>query len=286
VSSAQSPTFPRFQLGKQLRLLREQAKLTTEDVGLQLDCSPSTISRMEGGKVGIRRSTLEQMLDIYELHDQEHRETLIALAKEGKRRGWFARYGDLPAAYSRFIGLEAAAHEMRDYEALIVPGLLQTEEYTRALFQGRASGVEGSIEDAIEAHVTARRERQELLSRGDNPLKLIAVLDESVIRRQIGGPDVMRSQLKRLVEISDSHNVVIQILPFNGGAYAGMAGSFAILSFLDAPSVVYAEALAGDIYQEAGDVQRYQGVFEDLRAAALSPLESIRMIERAEDGVA
>ena len=286
MSSAQSPTFPRFQLGKQLRLLREQAKLTTEDVGLQLDCSPSTISRMEGGKVGIRRSTLEQMLDIYELDDQEHRETLIALAKEGKRRGWFARYGDLPAAYSRFIGLEAAAHEMRDYEALIVPGLLQTEEYTRALFQGRASGVEGSLEDAIEAHVTARRERQELLSRVENPLKLIAVLDESVIRRQIGGADVMRSQLKRLVEISDSHNVVIQVLPFNGGAYAGMAGSFAILSFLDAPSVVFAEALAGDIYQEAGDVQRYQGVFEDLRAAALSPLESIRMIEWAEDGVA
>jgi transcriptional regulator with XRE-family HTH domain len=286
VSSAQSPTFPRFQLGKQLRLLREMAKLTTEDVGLQLDCSPSTISRMEGGKVGIRRSTLEQLLDIYELHDHEHRETLIALAKQGKRRGWFARYGDLPAAYSRFIGLEAAAHEMRNYEALIVPGLLQTEEYTRALFQGRASGVEGSIEDAIEAHVTARRERQELLSRSENPLKLIAVLDESVIRRQIGGADVMRAQLKRLVEISELHNVVIQVLPFDGGAYAGMAGSFAILSFLDAPSVVFAEALAGDIYQEAGDVQRYQGVFEDLRAAALSPLESVRMIARAEDGVA
>jgi transcriptional regulator with XRE-family HTH domain len=286
VSSAQSPTFPRFQLGKQLRLLRELAKLTTEDVGLQLDCSPSTISRMEGGKVGIRRSTLEQLLDIYELHDHEHRETLIALAKQGKRRGWFARYGDLPAAYSRFIGLEAAAHEMRNYEALIVPGLLQTEEYTRALFQGRASGVDGSIEDAIEAHVAARRERQELLSRSENPLKLIAVLDESVIRRQIGGADVMRAQLKRLVEISESHNVVIQVLPFDGGAYAGMAGSFAILSFLDAPSVVFAEALAGDIYQEAGDVQRYQGVFEDLRAAALSPLESIRMIARAEDGVA
>jgi len=286
VSSAQSPTFPRFQLGKQLRLLREQAKLTTEDVGLQLDCSPSTISRMEGGKVGIRRSTLEQMLDIYELTDHEHRETLIALAKEGKRRGWFARYGDLPAAYSRFIGLEAAAHEMRDYEALIVPGLLQTEEYTRALLQARAPDADGPLDEAIEAHVSARRERQELLSKADNPLRFIAVLDESVIRRQIGGHDVMRSQLKRLIEAANSRNVIIQILPFDGGAYAGMAGSFAILSFLDAPSVVFAEALAGDIYQEAGDVERYHGVFESLRAAALSPLESIKMIERAEDGVA
>jgi hypothetical protein len=112
------------------------------------------------------------------------------------------------------------------------------------------------------------------------------VLDESVIRRQIGGRDVMRSQLKRLAEAGRMRNVTIQILPFDGGAYAGMSGSFAILQFADAPSVAYAEALTGDIYQEAGDVQRYHVVFESLRAAALSPLESIRLIERAEDGVA
>jgi len=231
VSSAQSPTFPRFQLGKQLRMLREQAKLTTEDVGLQLDCSPSTISRMEGGKVGIRRSTLERMLDIYELTDQEHRETLIALAKEGKQRGWFARFGDLPVSYSRFIGLESAAVEMRDYEALVVPGLLQTEQYTRALLQ--AADAEGPPEEAVEAHVKARRERQALLTKPE-PLRLITVLDESVIRREIGGRDVMRSQLKRLAEAARMRNISIQILPFEGGAYAGMAGSFAILKFTDA----------------------------------------------------
>ena len=283
MSSAQSPTFPRFQLGKQLRMLREQAKLTTEDVGLQLDCSPSTISRMEGGKVGIRRSTLERMLDIYELNDQEHRETLIALAKEGKQRGWFARYGDLPVSYSRFIGLESAAVEMRDYEALVVPGLLQTEEYTRALLA--AADADGPPEEAVEAHVKARRERQALLTKPD-PLRLITVLDESVIRREIGGRDVMRSQLKRLAEAARMRNISIQILPFEGGAYAGMAGSFAILKFTDAPSVVYAEALAGDIYQDAGDVQRYHVVFESLRAAALSPVASIKMIEQAEASVA
>ncbi len=286
MSSAQSPTFPRFQLGKQLRLLREQAKLTTEDVGLQLDCSPSTISRMEGGKVGIRRSTLERMLDIYDLTDHEHRETLIALAKEGKRRGWFARYGDLPVTYSRFIGLESAAEEMRNYEAMVVPGLLQTEEYTRALLEACAPDSDGTLGETVEAHVKARRERQGLLTRADSPLRLIVVLDESVIRRQIGGRDVMRSQLKRLAEAGRMRNVTIQVLPFDGGAYAGMAGSFAILQFADAPSVAYAEGLTGDIYQEAGDVQRYHVVFESLRAAALSPLESIRLIERAEDGVA
>lgn len=273
--SSASPTFPRFQLGKQLRELREHARLTTEDVGLQLDCSPSTISRMEGGKVGIRRSTLERLLEIYEVDDREHIETLIALAKQGKTRGWFARYGDLPSSYSRYIGLESSAVEMRNYEALVVPGMLQTEEYTRALLAASP----GESEDAVEAHVSARRERQGLLNRTENPLQFIAVLDESVIRRLIGGPDIMRSQLKHLADMGRARNVTIQILPFSGGAYAGMAGSFAILRFQGAPSVVYAEAMAGDIYQEAGDVQRYHDVFESLRAAALSPFESIKMIE-------
>lgn len=276
MSSAHSPTFPRFQLGKQLRELRERARLTTEDVGLQLDCSPSTISRMEGGKVGIRRTTLERLLEIYDVHDREQIETLIVLAKEGKTRGWFARYGDLPASYSRFIGLESSAAEIRNYEALVVPGMLQTEEYTRALLAASP----GESEDAVEAHVTARRERQALLNRTDRPsLQLIVVLDESVVRRLIGGHDVMRSQLKHLADMGRARNVTIQILPFSGGAYAGMAGSFSILKFEGAPSVVYAEAMTGDIYPAADDVQRYHDVFENLRAAALSPFESVRMIE-------
>jgi transcriptional regulator with XRE-family HTH domain len=283
MSSAQSPTFPRLQLGKQLRVLRERAKLTTEDVGLQLDCSPSTISRIEGGKVGVRRSILEKLLEIYELEDPEHRDTLIALARQGKQRGWFARFGDLPATYSRFIGLESAAVAMRDYESLIVPGLLQTEDYYRAVMQ---ADVPDGSDEAIASRVKIRLERQELLTRAVDPLRLIAVLDESVIRRVIGGPDIMRSQLKHLVEASRLRNITIQVLPFSGGAYAGMAGSFAILDFADALSVVYAEALAGDIYQEAEDVRRYVAVFESLRAAALSPLESIRLIELAERGVA
>jgi transcriptional regulator with XRE-family HTH domain len=283
MSSGQSPTFPRFQLGKQLRVLRERAKLTTEDVGLQLDCSPSTISRIEGGKVGVRRSILEKLLEIYELDDPEHRDTLIALARQGKQRGWFARFGDLPATYSRFIGLESAAVEMRDYEALIVPGLLQTEEYYRAVMQ---ADMPDDADEAIASRVQIRLERQELLTKSPNPLRLKAVLDESVVRRLIGGPDVMRSQLKHLVEASRLRNITIQVLPFSGGAYAGMAGSFAILDFADAESVVYAEALAGDIYQEAEDVRRYVAVFESLRAAALSPLESVKLIESAERGLA
>jgi hypothetical protein len=231
---------------------------------------------MEGGKVGVRRSTLERLLEIYDVRDQEQIDTLIVLAKEGKTRGWFARYGDLPASYTRYIGLESSAMEIRNYEALVVPGMLQTEEYTRALL-----AASDRPEDAVEARVQARRDRQGLLTRPDKPLQLIVVLDESVIRRSIGGPDVMRSQLKHLADSGRARNVTVQILPFSGGAYAGMAGSFSILKFQDAPSVVYAEAMTGDIYPAADDVQRYHDVFENLRAAALSPLESIKMIEDA-----
>src|SRR4051794_35936751 len=174
---------------------------------------------MEGGKVGIRRSTLERLLEIYEVDDREQIETLIVLAKEGKTRGWFARYGDLPASYSRYIGLESSAAEIRNYEALVVPGMLQTEEYTRALLAASP----GETDESIDAHVKARRDRQGLITRTDSPpLNLIVVLDESVVRRLIGGPDVMRSQLKRLADAARSRNVTIQILPFSGGAYAGM----------------------------------------------------------------
>ena len=281
MATGQSPTFPRFQLGKQLRDLRERAGLTTEDVAGHVDCSASTISRIEGGKVGVRRGALLQLLELYRVIDEAHRETLLVLAKQGKQRGWFARFGDLPATYSRFIGLESAAVEMRDYEALVVPGLLQTEEYARALVVADPA----FDADGVETRVRVRMERQSLLAQPE-PLAFFAILDESVIRRQIGGPEVMREQRKRLMEMSELRNVTIQILPFSGGAYAGMAGSFAILEFRDTPSVVYAENLTGDIYQESDDVRRYSVVFENLRAAALSPLESIKLIDNAENGTA
>jgi hypothetical protein len=215
------------------------------------------------------------------VNDEAHRETLLALARQGKQRGWFARYGDLPTTYSRFIGLESAAVQMRDYEALVVPGLLQTEDYARALVLADPS----FDSEGVNTRVRVRMERQALLTKPD-PLTLIAVLDESVIRREIGGPDVIRAQLKHLVEMSELRNVTIQVLPFSGGAYAGMAGSFAILEFRDTASIVYAEALTGDIYQEADDVMRYGLVFENLRAAALSPLESIKLIDQAGEGAA
>jgi transcriptional regulator with XRE-family HTH domain len=284
VSDAQSPTFLRFQLGAQLRELRETAGLRADEVGEHADCSPSTISRIEGGKVGIRRGVLLQLLDLYGVADEAHRETLLTLAKQGKQRGWWARYGELPAAYAQYIGFESAASEMRNYEPLIVPGQLQTEDYLRALFRAAEPY---QTEETIEKRVRVRLARQNLLTKTP-PLRLLTVLDEGVLRRVIGGPDVMRGQLKRLSEASQMPNVTIQILPFSGGAYAGMAGSFAILDFPapDAPTIACAEGLAGATYAEGEDVKRYKLVFDSLRAAALSPLESGRLIDSLRNDLA
>lgn len=284
VSETQSPTFLRFQLGARLRELREAAGLRADEVGEHADCSASTISRIEGGKVGIRRGVLLHLLELYGVTDETHRETLLSLAKQGKQRGWWARYGELPAAYAQYIGFESAASEMRNYEPLIVPGQLQTEDYLRALFRAAEPY---QTEETVEKRVRVRLARQDLLTR-DNPLRLLTVLDEGVVRRVIGGPDVMRGQLKRLSEASQLPNVTIQILPFSGGAYAGMAGSFAILDFPDpdAPAIACAEGLTGALYAEGEDVQRYMMVFDNLRAAALSPLESTRLIDSLRDELA
>jgi transcriptional regulator with XRE-family HTH domain len=277
VSEGHSPTFLRFQLGARLRELRERAGLRADEVGEHADCSASTISRIEGGKVGIRRGVLLQLLELYNVTDEAHRETLLTLAKQGKQRGWWARYGDLPAAYAQYIGFEAAASEMRNYEPLVVPGQLQTEDYLRALFRAAEPY---QTEETVEKRVRVRLARQDLLTK-ENPLRLLTVLDEGVLRRLIGGPDVMRGQLKRLSEAIQMPNVTIQILPFSGGAYAGMAGSFAILSFptADAPTIACAEGLTGALYAEGDDARRYTLVFDSLRAAALSPLESARLID-------
>ena len=284
MSDTQSPTFLRFQLGAQLRQLREAAGLKAEQVGEHADCSASTISRIEGGKVGIRRGVLIQLLDLYGVSDEEHRETLLTLARQGKQRGWWVRYGELPASYAQYIGFESAASEIRNYEPLIIPGQLQTEEYVRALFRAAEPY---QTDETVEKRVQVRMARQGLLT-GEGPVRFLTVLDEGVLRRLIGGPDVMRGQLKRLSEAAQMPNVTVQILPFSGGAYAGMAGSFAILDFPSAaaPTIACAEGLTGALYAEGEDVHRYTLVFDNLRAAALSPLESARLIDSVREELA
>jgi hypothetical protein len=238
---------------------------------------------VETGRVGLRGRDLADLLEVYHIDDTALRDELLALAREGKQRGWWSKYADtLSGPYATYIGFESEAAELLVYETLIVHGLLQTEEYARAMFG--AAMLPNNTGDMVERKVKVRMERQGLLTRQITPpLKLWAILDESVLSRQIGGPGVLRSQLKHLLEASMLPNVTIQIVPFEGGPHAGMIGSFSLVRFpsRDDPDIVYIEGVTGDIFAESEDARSYQEVFDHLRAAALSPTETRVRIDRA-----
>ncbi|WP_170208699.1 helix-turn-helix domain-containing protein [Micromonospora pisi] len=274
----ESPTFLRFQLGAQLRRVREEADVTTEQAAEVIEVSPSTMRRIEQGRVGIKGPALTALLNQYGVDDAELRETLLTMARSGKQRGWWAKYGDLPPTYRQYIGLESAADELQNFETIVVPGLLQTTEYSRAMMSEDAFQ---PSPEAIEQRVAARLERQKLIHTGN--LRMVAVLDEAVLHRQIGGPTVMRPQLTALLDASKLWNVTIQVIPFREGAYASMLSSFAILNFAESAGVVYIEGLTGDLYAEGEDVRRCTVVFNSLRASALSATASAAMIKKIRD---
>lgn len=274
----ESPTFVRFQLGAQLKRAREEANVTTEQAAALIEVSPSTLRRIEQGRVGLKGPALNALLDRYGVTDAELRETLLSMARSGKQRGWWAKYGDLPSSYRQYIGLESAASEIQNFETLVVPGLLQTTDYARAITTADASQ---PTPQAVEERVAVKMERQKLLT--EEKLRLAAVIDEAVLHRQIGGSDVMRDQLSTLLHAQKRWNVTIQVIPFREGAYASMVSSFHILSFSEGPGVVYIEGLTGDLYAEGEDVDRCTRVFNSLRAAALSPTASTAMIKRIRD---
>ena len=273
-----TPTLARRRLGAALRELRDAAGLTRETVGEALDCSGSKISRIEGGDVGVRRGDLLTMLDLYGLTDEDRRQAFVDLARKSKERdGWWLKYSRLPNPYLRLIQLETVASAIHNFQLIVVPGLLQTEDYARAVI--RAHRPDDSP-DEIERHVKVRRERQDLL-RGDDAPELWAVLDEAALLRTIGGPAVMTQQLRWLAEINDHPRVNVQILPFDHGGHQATTGAFAILRFDDPadPDVVYVEGFAGDVYLDsAEDAQRATLVFDRLRADALSSTKSTEMI--------
>ncbi len=280
-----SPTVRRRRLGLILRGMRERVGLTGEEVGARLERSGSWVSRVETGRVGVRSRDLADLLGLYQIDDRALADELAALAREGKQRGWWSRYADtLMGPYATFIGFESEAAELLSYETLCVPGLLQTEDYARALFSAAVPPVTG---DTIERKLEVRLARQQLLTR-PRPLKLWAILDESILHRRLGGPDVMRGQLKHLLDASLMPNVMIQVVPFDGGHHPGMVGSFTVVRFPlpEDPDIVYIEGVTGDIFAESEDALWYHDVFDHLRAAALSLTESRIRFERSCDELA
>jgi hypothetical protein len=229
---------------------------------------------METGQRGATARDIRDLCRIYGVTDPAQRDRLTRLAAAGKRQGWWQGY-ELDY-FATYVGLEEEAIALSYFQSSIVPGLLQTPAYVRAIHEVNVPPISAErIEQLIEVRLT----RQKLLTR-DPPLKLSIILDEAALHRQVGGPAVMKEQLERLAEVATLPSVTIQVIPFTAGAHAALESTFNILDFEDpAPSLVYVEGLVGFIYLERPqDLARYRGVFGQLRAGALTPQESLELI--------
>jgi transcriptional regulator with XRE-family HTH domain len=280
-----SPTVRRKRLSIELRRLREQAGLTCEDVGQRLECSGTRISRMETGRIGARPGDVRELLEIYGVTGAEA-DSLVQLARDARRKGWWHAYGRaLPSWLEAYIGLESEAARLRDFQPLVVPGLLQTEGYARAVL--RAAPYAGRGQD-IDRQVALRMQRQVILGQASPP-DLCVVLSESVLRVHVGGPAVMRGQLRRLAGTAALPNVTLQVLPFTTAAHAQPISPFTMLEFADPadPAVVYIEHLTGSLFVENEDeIRRYRAAFDHLRAEALGTGQSAGLIAELMAGLA
>jgi transcriptional regulator with XRE-family HTH domain len=272
--STGSPTVRRRELGAHLRTLRLAQGLTVEQVAAELLCSTSKISRMETGHRGATARDVRDLCNLYEVDDQAERARLTNLAAEGKQRGWWQDY-ELDY-FDSYVGLEQAATATRQYQSTIVPGLLQTSEYARAVAE-----VLDVTPERVDQLVEVKMRRQSLLARKPEA-PLCVILDEAVLHRLVGGPIAMQAQLNHLINVTKIHNVTIQVISYGAGAHPAMESTFAILSLEEpVPSVVYVEGLVGFIYLDRPqDIARYEQVFDRLRDVALSPQESIKLIAK------
>lgn len=275
MSQRRSPTIRRRRLGAELRRHRDAAGATIEVVADRLGCSPSKVSRIETGHTSATPRDVKDMLDIYGVVGNELEE-LVEISREARQKGWWHPYSAV--LVGAYVGLEAAARRVMAYEHQVIPGLLQSEQYADAMI--RAARLSDTDRE-IRRRVHVRMARQSLLTQ-DDPIELWVVLDEAVVSRPVGGDEVMRDQLLRLIEAAQLPNVSLQILPFAAGAHAGMDGTFAILDFPEAedPAVVYAENATGGLFLEKGDeLQKYRSIFHTIQTTALTTEASIKLIE-------
>ena len=277
-----SPTVRHKRLTAELRRLRTDSGLTRDEVATRVDWHPTKVTRLETGQwTRLNLRDVRDLLDVYGVTDEAQRDALVQLARDARQRGWWHSYGDvLPSEYSHFIGLEAEAASVRTYQQVLVPGLLQTEDYTAAVV--RAFRPHDTDED-LERRVAVRRERQRRVLE-DHTLELWAVLGEGVLRQLVGNPAITARQLRFLVEASEMANVTVQVLPFSAGEHGAMVGAFEILGFPEPidPDVVYLENRASALFlEDPDDIAQYVQVFDYLRATALSPQASRAMLGSA-----
>ncbi|MEV4468310.1 helix-turn-helix transcriptional regulator [Nonomuraea sp. NPDC049504] len=268
----------RILLGTQLRRLRTQQGISREDAGYSIRASHAKISRLELGQVSFKQRDVADLLTLYGVTDPAEREPLLALAKQANAPGWWHKYGDLlPAWFEVYIGLEGAASSIRTYENQFVPGLLQTPEYARAVIE---LAHEKAPRHELDRRVTLRMTRQKRLESG---LTLWAVIDEAVVRRMLGGREVMRAQIAHLLDITAERNVTVQVMPFERGGHAAAGGAFSILRFpeRELPDVVYMEQLTSALYlDKPQDSDHYMEVMDRLSIQAEEPRATRRFLER------
>lgn len=279
------PTVRLRRLGAAFRRLREDRGMNLEEAGALMERSISSLSKLENGRVKLPTRDVRAMLDFYGVTDERTREGLVSLARDSHKQGWWQQYGDsLSASYLDLISLEADASAVRTFQTSVIPGLLQTPDYARALIAA-VPGPTGPLD--VDQLVTVRMTRRELLT-GPDPLHLWAILDEAALHRHIGGRATMHAQLVQLIEASQTENVVIQVLPYTAGAHAGTSGPFTTLEFPEPTDldVVLVESLTSGLYLETTDeIRRYSLVFDHLRMSALPQAESRALIRQAAKGI-
>lgn len=275
---SQTPTFRRLLLGQRLREARTSAGLTAKAVSTSLEVAPSWVTRIENGERGIQLRDLRRLCDLYGVQDPQIREHLLDLARQAKTPGWWAPYqSTLPPRYTDYIGLESAASRVRNAELVVIPGLLQTEDYARELL---LHGMHDFTPEEVESRIEVRLRRQDhLLDRSD--VHLDVILDESVLHRVVGDSAIMRKQVAHIRSCADRDNVTIRVLPLSDGVHSGSSGSVVILDFAAeamAP-VPYVETVAGDLYLEKGsDIEVCIDVWNYMAERALDAPESARLL--------
>lgn len=263
-------------LGADLRQLRRKANLTAQQVGDELGFSQAKVSRIEKGEVRVARTDLKALLALYGVTDDHQVTAFIEAAKDAKSQGWWIAYEDaLPREYRDFIALEGTAASMRTFEGMIVPGLMQTPAYMASIITaGPAVLPPGHVDSLIKV----RQERQTILD-SDSPPRLWAIVAEGAIRQAVGGYAVMLDQLHHMTRLTERSNVTLQVLPFEAGAHAGVQSSFVLFDFPTDPSIACVANLTGTLFMDKpGQLEAFSDAFDNLRASALSPADSLTRI--------
>lgn len=271
--AAQSPTVRRRELAARLRALRRDAGRSVDEVAQHLLCSPAKISRIETAQRSASPRDVRDLCDYYGVTDAHQRDQLMELAQLAKQRAWWQGFEEVNQTYQTLIGLEAEAVSVRAYESILVPGLLQTADYARAVIE---AGQPDLSADSISRLVEVRQNRQAILT-GNQPPSFWAILDEGVAHRLVGGSQVMAEQLRQLVRFSQLPHVTVQLVSFEAGAHAGMTTHFVVLEFAqrEVEDVVYIEGLTGALYLDRDEeLARHRRTFDYLRATAASPAAS------------